>query len=287
MWKRQVLFMKGARANDVGYFVFRDTVKGGLPTVWSMWTLSQKIGTPVEAVNLKTFLSDAPGNNVTLAHEITGNRFTAVGQFDVDVEYYIALPTDTPRATLRWGYSTTAYWPNPWHEYQDLLHLQRTDDGPYYVAFFPHRRSEPSPEFSTLGDGMIIKTKGTFGTDYCFLSAESARAVAEAVGFKGESGSVQDRTDGIVLSLGAKGEVSYKDCRLASGAAASVEIMGSTLTLSTPQDRIGSQAVTLELPVGYSLSTLTKNVQLREVGESIYDILIPESVSKVTLLTRN
>lgn len=283
IWKRQVLFMKGARANDGTYFIFRDTIKGGQPTVWSMWTLSQKIGTPDEAKNLKTFLADAPENNITFARELAGNRFTAVGQFDVDMEYYIALPTDTPRATLRWGYSTTAYWPNPWHEYQDLLHLQRIDDGPYYVVFFPRRRSEPSPEFSTLGNGMIIKTKGTFGTDYCFLSAEPVRAVAEAISFNGESGSVQDRTDCIVLSLGAKGEVCYKDYRLASAAAANVEIMSNKLTLSSSHDRLAPQAVTLDLPAGYSLSPLTKNVQLRKVGESKYDILIPENVSSVTL----
>lgn len=133
---------------------------------------------------------------------------------------------------------------------------------------------------------MIIKTEGTFGTDYCFLSAEPVKAILKEISFNGESGSVQDRTDGIVLSLGAKGEVCYKDYRLTSETATSAEIIDNKLTLSTSHDHSGPQAVTIGLPLGYSLSTFTKDVQLGKVRERIYDILIPESVSNVTLRTQ-
>ncbi|HJN14813.1 MAG TPA: hypothetical protein QGH10_04955, partial [Armatimonadota bacterium] len=68
--KRQVLFVKGAQAHDATYFVFRDTVEGGQPTVWNMWTLSQKLGMTDETRDLEAFLSDAPGNRMTSAREL-------------------------------------------------------------------------------------------------------------------------------------------------------------------------------------------------------------------------
>ena len=134
--------------DDLPDLLFRDTATGGQPTVWSMWTLSQKLGTPQEVSDLDAFLANAPGNKVRPASEIQGDRFTAIGQFDVDVEYYIARPSDTPRHTLRWGYTgyntiDRHHNPNPWHEFQDLLHLQLPGDGAYFVAFFPRQRTEP------------------------------------------------------------------------------------------------------------------------------------------------
>ena len=78
-------------------------VKGGQPTMWQMWNVSEKIGTPEEARDVAKFLADKPGNKCLPARELQGDRFTAVGQLGVDVEYYIASPADTPRHTLRWG----------------------------------------------------------------------------------------------------------------------------------------------------------------------------------------
>ena len=282
-WRRQILFIKGTQASQAGYFLFRDTVSGGQPTVWSMWTISQKIGTPDEVKNLDNFLADAPGNKMADARQLEGDRFTAIGQFDVDIEYYVALPTDTPRATVRWGYSYIGGWPDPWHQYEDLLHLQLTGDGTYYVAFFPRRRNEPVPEFSTLGEGKIIKTEGDFGTDYGFLSANESEAAAESVSFKGTAGSVQNRKDGLVLSIGVKGKVLYKDYSLTSQAAASAEIVGNKVTISTSHDRSGSQTVTLGLPEGYNISSSKSKIQLSFVEKGRYNILIPDGVTGLTL----
>jgi len=277
-YKRQVLFIKGARPRDPSYFVFRDTVKGGQPTVWSMWTLSEKIGAPDEVKDLDAFLADAPGRHPTPARELKGDRFTAVGQFGVDVEYYVALPTDTPRQTVRWGYDSTRQWPNPWHEYQDLLHLQRTDDGAYFVAFFPRDRNEPSPEFSTLADGKIIMTKGLFGTDYAFLYVTPTTASAEGVAFSGMAGSVQDRADGLVLALGARGEMTYKGYELSSkNGPASVTIAGGKVTVSTPPDRIESRVITLTLPDGQTLAPSGK-VRVSDAGRGAFDITIPKDI---------
>ena len=103
-----MLFIKGPDAKDVNYFLIRDTMSGGKPTMWSFWTHSEKIGTPDEARD-PSFLADLPGEKILPARELNGDRFTAIGQYGVDMEYYIASPTDTPRSTLRWGYRTTVY----------------------------------------------------------------------------------------------------------------------------------------------------------------------------------
>ena len=285
-WKRQVLFIKGASARDAGYFLFRDTVSGGQPTVWSMWTLSEKIGTPGEARDLRGFRADAPGNRVAATRPLPGDRFTAIGQFDVDVEYYVALPRDTPRATVRWGYSTTGHWPNPWHEYQDLLHLQRPDDGDYFVAFYPRRRDEPAPKFSSSADGLIIKTEGEFGTDYGFLCADASCAETAQVSFTGTAASVQDRGTSLALSLGAGGEVRYGEYGLSSPSAASLVLDGGRLTVCASHDRKGDQMVVLHLPAGLTLSPDRQDAAPKNTGPGTHEILLPRGQTTVGLRVR-
>jgi hypothetical protein len=181
-------------------------------------------------------LANKPGNTILPARELKGNRFTAIGQLGVDVEYYIASPIDTPRHTLRWGteflFENTNRMPKP--EYQDLLHLQMPGDGAYYVAFFPRKRATPAPTFTTLGDGLIIKVAGDFGTDYGFLAALDATAVGEGASFKGTAASVQDRLTGLVLSLGARGEVRYQGFGLTADFPASLRVHGKELSVELP-----------------------------------------------------
>ena len=236
-WRRQVLFLKDEDPAGTAYLLLRDSVKGGQPTMWQMWTVSEKIGTPEEVKDLTAFLTDKPGYKILPARELKGDRFTAIGQMGVDVEYFIASPTATPRYTLRWG-TDVIDWINKLGqpEYQDLLHLQMPGDGTYYVAFYPRKRTWPAPTFSTLGDGLIIKVNGDFGTDYGFLSALETTGTGEGATFRGTAASVQDRKSGLALTLGAPGEVRYKTYGLSAGSPVSL--------------RVGEKALTVELPAG-------------------------------------
>jgi hypothetical protein len=166
---------------------------------------------------------------------LKGDRFTAIGQLGVDVEYYIASPSDTPRHTLRWG-TDMMNWSNKLlqPEYQDLLHLQMPGDGVYYVAFFPRKRDTPAPAFTTLGNGTIIKVSGDFGTDYGFLSATATNAAAEDAVFEGTAGSVQDRAGAVVLCLGAAGGVRYGEHGLQADYAAALRVGEDELTVELP-----------------------------------------------------
>jgi len=237
-WRRQTLFLKDDDPAGTAYLLIRDTVKGaksGQPTMWQMWTVSETLDVPEKVKDVATVLAKRPGHKILPARQLKGDRFTAIGQFGVDVEYYIASPTDTPRHTLRWGTNMTD-WANKLvePEYQDLLHLQMPGDGVYFVAFFPRKRKTPAPTFSKIGDGTIIKVSGTFGTDYGFLSALEARASGEGATFRGTAASVQDRRSGLVLSLGAKGEVGYKKVRLAADFPAALRVRERELTVELP-----------------------------------------------------
>jgi len=244
-WRRQTLFLKDDDPSKTAYLLVRDTIKargepgrtGGQPTMWQMWTVSETVDTPENVKDVAAVLAKKPGHQILPPRELKGDRFTAIGQLGVDVEYYIASPSGTPRHTLRWG-TNMFDWANKLgvEEYQDLLHLQMPGDGAYYVAFFPRKRATPAPTFSTLGGGTVIKVSGAFGTDYGFLSAENVTASGEGTSFHGTAASVQDRKGGLVLTLGAKGEVRYKEHALAAEFPAAL--------------RVGEQELTVELPRG-------------------------------------
>ena len=273
-YKRQVLFIKGAGKGDATYFIFRDSVKGGQPTVWNMWSLSRKLGATRNTKNLEAFLADAPGARITGARRLDGDRFTAVGQFEVDAEYYVALPEDTPRQTVRWGVRAD--------EFQDLLHLQRTDDGDYFVALFPRRRDEAAPTFASLAAKRIIKVSGPFGTDYCFVSPRRSTASGEGVRFIGMAGSVQDRTDGLVMALASEGEVSYRNHKFVANDAASMTVEDDKVVLTVARKGSTRVVATVSLPDGKSPGS-SGAVHPVKMDDGSYRIVIPQGVREVTL----
>ena len=262
-WRRQTLFLKDDDPSKTAYLLIRDSIKasgepgrtGGQPTMWQMWTVSETVDTPEKVKDVAAVLAEKPGNAILPARELKGDRFTAIGQLGVDMEYYIASPSGTPRHTLRWG-TNMFDWANKLgvEEYQDLLHIQMPGDGSYYVAFFPRKRATPAPTFSTLGGGTIIKVSGDFGTDYGFLSAESTTGAGEGASFRGTAASVQDREGGLVLTLGAGGEVRYKEHGLAAEFPAALRVQEQELTVELPQ---GLQPPTFEMMKPFPGGTVT------------------------------
>jgi len=286
-WQRQVLFVRDDDPAGVNYFVLRDTVTGGQPTMWQFWTVSEKIGTPEQVADRKRFLRDAPGERIVPPRKLPqSDRYTALGQFDVDVEFYIASPSATPRHTLRFGVPIHTY-PSVrgFTEYQDLLHLRRPDDGAYFVVIYPRKIAEEVPTFSTLGDGRIIKISGKFGTDLCFLSEEPARAAAGDAKFQGTAASVQDRTDGLALSLGAKGQIRYVQYGIASDGAAALRVGKDVLIVELPSDQQGSM-VTIEAPGSWVLSEPADGVTLIKAADGHLQIRAAEGVTTASLAKR-
>ena len=287
-WRRQVLFLKDDAPGGAHYLLVRDTVQGNQPTRWQLWTVSEKIGTPSQVRDLKGFLADKPGHKIMPARELPpGDRYTAIGRFGVDLEFYIAQPARTPRHTLRWGRSHD-YQLGPLKppEYHDLLHLQMPGDGAYFVALFARNRNEPPPQFDSLGEGRIIRVRGSFGTDYAFLSATDARSEGKGVLFHGTAGSVQDRRQGgLVLSLGAAGEVRYREYGLSSKSPAAVRIQKEALTVSVPTGHAGT-TVTLSAPGQWTLKHPPAGATVSRKGASRHVLALPVGTVSVKLTKR-
>jgi len=280
-WRRQLLLVKDVDPAKTSYMVLRDTVGGKQPNMWQFWTLSEKIGTPEQVRDRKRFLADKPGNKPVESRELKGDRFTAIGQFGMDTEYYIAAPTDTPRHTLRCG-EKYGYPIKDLQEFQDLLHLQLPGDGHYFVVLFPRLPRENVPTFETLAEGTVVKITGDFGTDYAFLSDKNITAMAEEATFAGTVGSVQDRKDGLILSLGAAGRVGYKDQVLESDGAVGLSVGQTKLSLGfSPNHK--DQTVTLKTvgrwkPAGRAPASV--KVTKTDGG---YRLTVPAGVSSVVL----
>ncbi len=283
VWTRQVLFLKDPEPAGPAYLVLRDTTQGGQPTAWQFWTLSEKIGAPEQVKDLNAFLADKPGEKLLPARELpAGDRYTAVGQFDMDVEYFVASPANTPRHTLRYGGNDNSRVP----EYQDLLHLQQPGDGSYYVAIFPRPRGEAAPTFTKLANGEILKIAGGFGTDYAFLALTEAAVAADGVSFKGTAGAVQQRPAATILTLGAAGEVACKEFRLAGPGAAALNIAADRLELSLPADSAGGE-FSLFVPGDWKLKDAPRGVNLSpRPGAGAVVLSVPKGISGSVVLAR-
>ena len=279
VWTRQLLFVKDAAAAGPAYLVLRDTTTGGQPTAWQFWTLSEKLGAASQARNTKAFLADKPGQAILPARKLPGSdRYTALGQFGMDVEYFVASPAATPRHTLRYG----GMWAgNRIPEYQDLLHLQQPGDGAYYVVVYPRPRTEAAPKFTKLARGAILRIAGGFGADYVFLATSKTVVAADGVRFKGTAGAVQQRRAATMLSLAAAGEVRCKQFRLAGPSAAALKTTARVLEIALPADSAGG-VFTLGAPAGWKLKGAPAGVKLVVAGKT-YRLTIAKGTTQVLL----
>jgi len=279
-WRRQALFVKDDDPAGANYLVLRDTVTGGRPTMWQFWTISNGIDTPEQAAGRDRLLADEPSSPRTLR----GDRFTAIGQFGVDVDFYIASPTETPRHTLRWG-KTYDYSPiNGFSEFQDLLHVQMQGDGAYYVVVFPRKRNEGAPQFQTMGRGHIVKVSGDFGADYAFLASPATEIEDREVIFRGTVASVQDRADGLSLSLGAEGEVRYGEYGIAARSAASLRVTPGVLGLHIGHGQEETE-ITLRAPGAWAIDS-AGGVSLRSNENAHHVVKAPAGVTEIRLTKR-
>jgi hypothetical protein len=254
-WKRQFMLIKPRTPKGVNYMILRDTVRSKSPTQWHFWTLSEKIVPHQEPFRRGMFYKGGSNRSNAPATELKGDHFTAIGQFGVDTEYYIASPSNTPRYTARYGHRKSAYGIHSYHEYQDLMHLQLEGPGIYFVAMFPHKEGEIAPEFATLGKGTIIRIKGEFGTDYCFMSDKKVTAKGDKATFHGTSGSIQDRAGSLTITLASSGMVEYKGYRVRSAYPLTASITPTSITLSlADHSPYSSGNIALSVPGATSLS---------------------------------
>ncbi|NQU26561.1 MAG: hypothetical protein HQ567_35200 [Candidatus Nealsonbacteria bacterium] len=281
-WQRQLMSVKDDEADGISYIVLRDTVGGERPTQWHFWTLSEKIGTPAEAANRTKFLADAPGEKILGPRALKGDRFTAMGQFGMDLEYYVASPASTPRHTVRYGLRPSAADVPSFSEYQDLLQLTLPGDGAYYVAMFPHKPNEKVPSFATSADGRVITISSDWGTDYAFLSKDPATAKVAGFSFQGTAASIQNRGSGLVLALGGQGTVTTESVVLTAPFGVSLRVGSAALTIDLPADHPAGEIV-LVAPGAWKLRE-HRDVTLTKEPAGSYKLGIPAGRTVVELI---
>lgn len=286
-WQRQLMSVKDDNADGINYIVLRDTVSGNQPTQWHFWTLSEKIGNSADAINRTKFLVDAPGDKILGPRPLKGDRFTALGQFGMDLEYYVSSPKDTPRHTVRYGLKPSAAAVPRFSEYQDLLQLTLPGDGSYYVVLFPRKPNEKVPTFATSDDGRVITIRSSWGTDYVFLSKDPTSAQVDDILFEGTAASAQNRGSDLVLALGDRGSITTvsKSVVFKAPFGCSLRIGRTTLSIDMPVDHPEGEII-VAAPGAWKMRekqgvTLTKE----QTGE--YRIKIPAGLTAVELVRVN
>jgi hypothetical protein len=283
LWIRRLLYIQDDQPSRWNYFVMRDSIGGDEPSLWQMWTVSEGLAASEPIGDRQSLVSEMPGKKRLAARQLHGDRFTAIGQFDVDLEYYIASPRDTQRWTMRWGHPYVDYSVQG-EDYRDLLQLRMDGAGDYHVVMFPRFRDQAAPRFTTLGEGTVIKLQGDAGTDYCFLPNRETTVTAEQAEFRGIAGSVQDRLGGLVLATGAAGQVRYGDWALEASRAASLRVMPDRLTINTGPNRQEGVQVAVTAAGSWQLAESAPGVTLTTTEQG-FQLEVPTGREQVVLIT--
>ncbi len=290
-WQRQALYVRDAWFAGKNYLVLRDTVSQDQPTQWQFWTLSKGLTSVDGAAAASGEAAPAaaaepmamPEPILPAPVELTGNRFLAKGQFGLDLEYFIASPTDTPRHTMRHSYAAPQSGAVAGFQCdQDLLHLQLTGKGVYFVALVPRESGEPAPVFEKSADNTIIKVHGTFGTDHVFVSAAARESALGDISFSGTAGVVQDRTNGLAIALGAAGSVRCRDFGVTASEPVCLQVAGKTMTISLPAGH-ATATVTVTAPGGWSLIPKYKDIGLSSPRKSVLEFEVPSGETEFEL----
>ncbi|WP_269540939.1 hypothetical protein [Cerasicoccus fimbriatus] len=231
---RQVVFMREeGDSSGPAYLVIRDTASGGQPTAWQFWTLTNGLHASDDPASYE-LAQDQKAPATKLADS---DRYTAKGQYGIDMEYFIAAPSDTPRYTLRYGGNNDTFRDQT--QWQDLLHLQRPKDGAYFIALYPHTRKDQAPQFSTNRDQNVIHVDDEHGSDFIFLNDQLTRASLNEAQFYGTAGSIKQRGNDHHLSLGAAGTASIGKLELEAEFPAAVSISEGRLVIKVPTNALG------------------------------------------------
>jgi hypothetical protein len=199
-WQRQILFVKDGDPLGPNYFVIRDSVLSGREADWRIWIATDE--TP----------------------DVNANPVRAKGRFAADLVVFFAEGPDGKPASqpiTRWsgasGFATQ-------ETTQRSLHLKMPPDQPVTAVLYPVMKDQPTPQFTILPGGRVIRIASSFGTDYVWLGLEAFRFTGEGLDLQGKAGAVQVRPGSVRISLPQRGKAVYqgKNLENKTGGAATV-----------------------------------------------------------------
>jgi hypothetical protein len=185
-WQRQILFVKDDDPLGPNYFVIRDSVLSGREADWRVWIATDEMP------------------------DLNANPVRARGRFDTDLVVYFAERPDakpiTQQITRRAGASGFATQETT----QRSLHLKMPPDQPVTAVLYPVLKDQPTPQFTMLAGGRVIRIASSYGTDYVWLGLEGFRFSGEGLDLQGKTGAVQVRAGGMRISLPQRGKVVFQ-----------------------------------------------------------------------------
>jgi len=188
-WHRQIQFVKDDDPLGPTFFVIRDAVLSGRDFDWRLYLATDQ----------------APG--------VRENPIRAKGRFDADLVVFFLQPADrsvtTQNVTRTAG---TAGWGHDGRtSSQYCLRMKQLPGGqPVSVVLYPVLQDQPTPKFTALCDGRVVKIQSQHGTDYAMLALERFQFSGEGIEFDGKSGALRIRPDGVRLSLPRRGTLTYR-----------------------------------------------------------------------------
>ncbi len=213
-WTRQVMFLKGKKADGPNYFIFRDssTQTGDAPLEQKWWYFKSGGDTARIAPNPAGLVYTTPWGPKLDIH------FLQPASVAVESRQATSKGPLYNRAAMLWkaagnpldGSSTeetmTVSAAGPIPAGQDIL-----------VALYPQGKDEPAPKYERLADG-VLKITTSEGTDYVFLSEKPIHYEVGDIELHGTAGAVRVYADAVHLVLGESGgKVSYRGTAVSGG----------------------------------------------------------------------
>ena len=182
-WHRQVLLVKDPDPLGPNYAVLRDVVLSNRQAQWRVW-----------------IATDQPP-------PVDRNPVRAKGRDDVDLVVFFADPAGpamrTEEITRTAGASGFAGRDSTQRSLQIAMPAQQ----PVTAVLYPVMRDQPTPKFTVLGGGRVVKIESPQGTDVVMLALERFAYRGEGIEFDGKAGVVQIRPAGPRLSLPCAGKL--------------------------------------------------------------------------------
>ena len=184
-WNRQILFVKDGDPLGPNYFVVRDSVLFGRTADWRLWIATDE------------------------APPIGRNPLRVKGRFAADLIVFLADPAGPQVASEQITRKAGASNFTSRETSQRSLHVKMPAKTPLAAVLYPVMKDQPSPKFTVLADGRVVKIESSFGTDYAFLALEPFQFSVEGIEFHGKAGAVQVRGGSSQLSLPCEGRLGY------------------------------------------------------------------------------
>jgi hypothetical protein len=178
-----LLFVKDRDPLGPNYVVLRDSVLSGRQPDWRVWIATDQ--------PLKT----------------QENPVRAKGRFDVDLVVFFAQPDDPRPSTEQITRRSGASGFDSLETSQRCLRVALPPHQPITAVLYPVRQDQPTPRFTALDHGRVVKIESSYGIDYVMLGLEAFDASVDGIEFQGQAGAVQRRNGGVRLHLPRRGRL--------------------------------------------------------------------------------